>query len=51
MGAAFIAEVTRQFNQDIPIWENKIFLPQPALCDGDGPIPALRRWGKQFYPV
>ena len=49
VGAAFIAEVTRQFSQDIPIWENKIHLERPLLCDGDGPIPALRRWGRQFY--
>ncbi len=23
---------------------------RPLLCDGDGPIPELRRWGLQFYP-
>ncbi len=51
VGAAFIAEVTRQFAQDIPIWENKIHLERPLLCDGDGPIAELRRWGRQFYPA
>ena len=49
-GRAFIAEAIRQMEQDIPIWENKVFAPQPLLCDGDGPIGAFREWAKQFYP-
>lgn len=44
-----IAEVVRQMNQDIPIWENKRYLDKPMLCDGDGPIPEYRRWASQFY--
>ncbi len=50
VGKAFIAEIKRQFSQDIPIWENKIHLTRPVLCDGDGPIALLRRWARQFYP-
>jgi len=46
---AFIDEIERQFAQDIPIWENKIHLERPVLCDGDGPIADLRRWSRQFY--
>ena len=34
---------------DIPIWENKRFVPNPLLCDGDGPIAEFRRWAAQFY--
>jgi hypothetical protein len=49
VGRAFIGEIERQFGQDIPIWEHKAHLERPALCDGDGPIAALRRWGRQFY--
>jgi nitrite reductase/ring-hydroxylating ferredoxin subunit len=49
VGRAFIAEVTRQYGQDIPIWESKRFLEKPVLCDGDGPIPVLRRYYAQFY--
>ena len=49
VGRAFIAEIERQFEQDIPIWENKIHLERPLLCDGDGPIGPLRRWARQFY--
>jgi nitrite reductase/ring-hydroxylating ferredoxin subunit len=49
VGHAFLAEIERQFTQDIPIWEHKTYLPRPILCDGDGPIPALRRWSRTFY--
>ncbi len=49
LGQAFIAEITRQFEEDKPIWEAKAHLARPALCDGDGPIGELRRWGRQFY--
>jgi nitrite reductase/ring-hydroxylating ferredoxin subunit len=34
---------------DIPIWENKRFVANPVLCDGDGPIAEFRRWASQFY--
>jgi len=46
---ALNAEVTRQVGQDIPIWENKKYLPTPMLCDGDGPIGKYRRWFSQVY--
>jgi nitrite reductase/ring-hydroxylating ferredoxin subunit len=48
---AFVAEIARQYEQDIPIWENKRYLERPLLCDGDGPILALRRYFAQFYPA
>lgn len=51
------AEITRlildnayeQVEQDIPIWENKNYLDNPILCDGDGPVAQYRKWFKQFY--
>jgi nitrite reductase/ring-hydroxylating ferredoxin subunit len=49
VGRAFLAEIERQFAQDIPIWEHKTYLPRPLLCDGDGPIATLRRWSRKFY--
>jgi phenylpropionate dioxygenase-like ring-hydroxylating dioxygenase large terminal subunit len=49
VGKAFIREVSRQLEQDIPIWENKTYLEHPMLCDGDGPIGLFRRWCRQFY--
>ena len=39
----------KQIEQDIPIWENKIYVHPPVLVDGDGPIGLFRRWAKQFY--
>jgi hypothetical protein len=51
VGKAFVAEVSRQVEQDIPIWENKIQYEKPLLCDGDGPIAMFRRWCTQFYSV
>jgi nitrite reductase/ring-hydroxylating ferredoxin subunit len=50
VGRAFVAEIERQYGQDIPIWENKRHLERPVLCDGDGPIPLLRQFYRQFYP-
>ena len=44
-----IAEIVRQVQQDIPIWENKKYAASPMLCDGDGPIAKYRRWFSQFY--
>jgi len=49
VGKAFVAEVSRQVEQDIPIWENKVQHEKPILCDGDGPIALFRRWCTQFY--
>jgi 3-ketosteroid 9alpha-monooxygenase subunit A len=49
VGKAFIREVSRQLEQDIPIWEHKTYLDHPVLCDGDGPIGLFRKWSRQFY--
>ncbi|MEM9255789.1 MAG: Rieske 2Fe-2S domain-containing protein [Pseudomonadota bacterium] len=49
LGEAFIAEVTRQHGQDVPIWEHKKFHENPVLCDGDGPIHSIRKYYQQFY--
>ncbi len=38
-------------DQDVPIWENKRYRPQPKLSDVDGPIMGYRRWTSQFYPA
>lgn len=46
---AFVSEISKQIQEDQPIWENKVFLPVPALADGDGPIAKFRRWYSQFY--
>ena len=50
VGKAFMAEIKRQLEQDIPVWEHKVYLNRPVLCDGDGPIGLFRTWCRQFYP-
>lgn len=50
VGRAFIDEVARQLEQDIPIWRHKLYIKPPNLCDGDGPVAEYRRWCKQFFP-
>jgi nitrite reductase/ring-hydroxylating ferredoxin subunit len=49
IGTAFGAEVQRQFDQDIPIWENKRYQASPALAPIERPVTEFRRWAKQFY--
>lgn len=49
IGAAFGAEVSRQLDQDIPIWEHKRYQPSPALAPSEKPITEFRKWAKQFY--
>ena len=49
VGQAFMREIERQLGQDIPIWENKIYVNPPLVVDSDGPIGIFRRWSKQFY--
>ena len=49
MANGTVAEIVRQVEQDIPIWEHKVYLDRPTLCDGDGPIAQYRKWFQQFY--
>jgi hypothetical protein len=49
IGEGFGAEVQRQFDQDIPIWEAKRYQPSPALAPIERPITEFRRWASQFY--
>jgi phenylpropionate dioxygenase-like ring-hydroxylating dioxygenase large terminal subunit len=46
---AFHKEVNRQFEQDIPIWNKKIYREKPVLTVGEGSITRFRQWAKQFY--
>jgi phenylpropionate dioxygenase-like ring-hydroxylating dioxygenase large terminal subunit len=39
----------RTIEEDIPIWEHKVYRSAPLLCDGDGPIMRYRQWTRQFY--
>ena len=46
---AFAAEVERQFDQDIPIWEAKSYVAVPALAPTEKAVTEFRRWATQFY--
>jgi len=48
---AYVQNLQVGFAEDRQIWENKLWRDRPTLCDGDGPIGALRRWYRQFYPT
>ena len=48
---AYTEDHVRTFEQDFPIWENKMYRERPLLCDGDGPIQEFRSWASQFYAV
>jgi 3-ketosteroid 9alpha-monooxygenase subunit A len=37
------------FEQDVAIWQNKVRIENPLLCEEDGPVYQLRRWYEQFY--
>lgn len=37
------------FKQDVDVWDNKVRVDNPLLCDGDGPVHMLRKWYSQFY--
>jgi 3-ketosteroid 9alpha-monooxygenase subunit A len=47
--ARYMSNLKAGFEDDIQIWENKLYREQPVLCDGDGPISQARRWYRQFY--
>ncbi|HEX7819323.1 MAG TPA: Rieske 2Fe-2S domain-containing protein [Sphingobium sp.] len=47
--AARMRDLVKQVNQDIPIWNAKIFQPNPLLVEGDGPMLAYRKQYARFY--
>jgi 3-ketosteroid 9alpha-monooxygenase subunit A len=49
MGKSILAAMSEGVLDDIPIWEEKAYQPNPILCDGDGPIAKNRKWFEQFY--
>ncbi len=49
VGEAFVAEVSQQIVEDLPIWRYKAHLTKPALADVDGPYMKFRSWASQFY--
>lgn len=45
----YMSNLKAGFEDDMKIWEAKLYRENPVLCDGDGPISQLRRWYRQFY--
>lgn len=35
--------------EDYEVWNNKVYMQQPRLAKGDGPVGAYRRWARRFY--
>jgi nitrite reductase/ring-hydroxylating ferredoxin subunit len=47
----FVAIATSGYSQDLLIWENKAYRPQPVLTKGEVGIARFRKWSRQFYSV
>ncbi len=47
----YMLNLKKGFEDDIAIWEHKVYRDRPTLCDGDGPIGKLRSWYRQFYEL
>ncbi len=41
--------IYREFSNDFPIWENKIYRHKAPLCTEEKNIATIRRWARQFY--
>jgi nitrite reductase/ring-hydroxylating ferredoxin subunit len=46
---ARMRDLAKQIEQDIPIWNAKVYKPKPLLVEGDGPIIAYRDQYARFY--
>ena len=46
---AFVRSVSREIEEDIPIWAAKRYVARPQLAPGEAPILEYRRWFNQFY--
>lgn len=42
-------DLCKQINQDLPIWNNKRYVPRPIIVQGDGPVLAYRSAFSRFY--
>jgi 3-ketosteroid 9alpha-monooxygenase subunit A len=45
----YMANLKAGFEDDLHIWEHKVYVDPPLLCEGDGPVGRLRKWYRQFY--
>lgn len=49
VGDALIRDLVRQEEEDIVIFDHKIYQPRPRLSPADGPIGRFRDWAARFY--
>ncbi len=49
VGEEFIRSTQEGVLQDLRIWENKLYRPDPVLCEADTYLADFRRWTRQFY--
>lgn len=49
MGLGFARDFCKQIEQDIPIWENKLYRDRPQLAHGESAIMTFRAWAEQSY--
>jgi hypothetical protein len=49
MGMGFARDFCKQIEQDIPIWEAKIYRDKPALARGESAITEFRNWAERSY--
>ncbi len=49
MAQAYVDQARAAFYEDVVIWDSKIRIDNPLLCEGDGPIYQMRDWYQQFY--
>lgn len=45
----YVRLIQQGFYEDVAIWDHKVRVDNPLLCERDGPIYHLRRWYQQFY--
>ena len=45
----FARDFCKQIEQDIPIWEAKIYRDKPALAPGERAITEFRNWAEKSY--
>lgn len=49
MGLGLARDFCKQIEQDIPIWENKLYRDHPQLAAGESAITTFRAWAKESY--
>jgi len=49
IAAQYVEQAQAALLEDVAIWDNKVRIDNPVLCENDGPIYAARRWYQQFY--